>query len=120
MDASTNPFEAGLGWLVELDKGDFVGKSALLKIKRQGVKRKFVGFQVKGREVARSGYKIFKSGREIGKVTSGGYSPTLGVNIGFGYVPTELATVGTDINIIIRNKLAAAHIVNKRFYKREA
>ncbi len=120
MDTSTNPIEAGLEWLVDMGGGDFIGKSALLEIKRLGVKRKLVGFQVKGREIARSGYKIFKSGQEIGKVTSGGYAPTLGVSIGLGYVPIELATIGIDIEIIIRNKPVTAHIVNKRFYKRGA
>ena len=120
MDAGTNPFEAGLGWLVNLDKGEFIGKSALLEIKRQGVKRKLIGFQMKGREIARSGYKIFKSGQEVGEVTSGGYAPTLEVNIGFGYVPIELATIGSDIEIIIRNKPVPAQIVNKKFYKRGA
>jgi len=119
MDTETNPFEAGLGWLVDLGKGDFVGKSALLEIKHQGIKRKLVGFQMKGREIARSGYKIFKSGKEVGKVTSGGYAPTLGVGIGLGYVPIKLSSTGTDINIIIRNKPTPAQIVNKRFYKRE-
>ncbi len=117
MDTSTNPFEAGVGWLVNLENGEFIGKSALLEIKRQGVKRKLIGFQMKGREIARSGYLIFKSGKEVGKVTSGGYSPTLGVNIGLGYVPIELATIGTDIEIIIRNKPVPANIVNKRFYR---
>jgi aminomethyltransferase len=118
MDTGTNPFEAGLEWLVDLNRGEFIGKSALLQVKRQGVKRKLVGFQVKGREIARSGYKIFQSDHEVGKVTSGGYAPTLGVNIGLGYVPIELAAIGTDIEIIIRNKPVSARIVNKRFYKR--
>ncbi len=118
MDTSTNPFEAGVGWLVNLDNGEFIGKNALLDIKRQGVKRKLIGFQMKGREIARSGYLIFKSGQEVGRVTSGGYAPTLGVNIGLGYVPIELATIGTDIDIIIRNKPVPAYIVDKRFYRR--
>jgi len=118
MDTGTNPFEAGLGWLVDLEKGDFIGKSALLEIKRRGIKRKLIGFQMKNREIARSGYAIFHSGHEVGKVTSGGHAPTLGVNIGLGYVPVELAAIGTDIEIMIRGKLVAAQIVNKRFYKR--
>ena len=113
MDESTNPFEAALGWLVDLDKGEFVSKSALLEIKR-----KLIGFQMKGREIARSGYKIFKSGKEVGRVTSGGYSPTLSINIGFGYIPIELATIGNDIDIIIRNKPVKATVVKKKFYKR--
>lgn len=118
MNTSTNPSEAGLEWLVDLGGGDFVGKSALLEIKRQGVRRKLVGFQMGGREIARSDYPIFKSGQEVGRVTSGGYAPTLGVNIGLGYIPIEMASIGTDIEIIIRNKPVTAHIVNKRFYKR--
>jgi aminomethyltransferase len=120
MDRNTNPFEAGLGWLVEMDNGDFIGKSALLEIKRQGVKRKHIGFQMTGQGIARSGYKIVKCGQEVGKVTSGGYAPTLNVNIGFGYVPIELATIGTDIEIMIRNKPVAARVVNRQFYKRGA
>jgi len=64
MDTSTNPFKAGLGWLIDLDDGDFVGKSALLEIKRQGVRRKLVGFKMEGREIARSGYLIFKSDQD--------------------------------------------------------
>jgi aminomethyltransferase len=120
MDTSTNPFEAGLGWLVELDNGDFIGKSALLEIKRQGVKRKHIGFQMTGQGIARSGYKIVKCGQEVGKVTSGGYAPTLDVNIGFGYVPIELATIGTEIEIMIRSKPVAAQVVNRQFYKRGA
>jgi len=120
MDTSTNPFEAGLGWLVEMDNVDFVGKSALLEIRRQGVKRKHVGFQMTGQGIARSGYRIVKCGQEVGKVTSGGYAPTLGANIGFGYVAIELATIGTDIEIMIRNKPVAAQVVHRQFYKRGA
>jgi aminomethyltransferase len=120
MDTSTNPFEAGLGWLVEMDNRDFVGKSALLEIKRQGMKRKHIGFRMTGQGVARSGHKIVDCGREVGKVTSGGYAPTLDVSIGFGYVPIELATIGTDIEIMIRNRPVPAQVVNRQFYKRGA
>jgi aminomethyltransferase len=120
MDASTNPFEAGLAWLVDLDGRDFVGKTSLLEIRRQGIGRKLVGFKMKGREIARSGYSIFKSGQKVGKVTSGGYSPSLGVNIGLGYVPIELAVIGTEIEMLIRDKLVSAQIVNRRFYKKGA
>ncbi len=118
MDSSTNPFEADLGWLVDLDRGDFVGRKALLEIKRQGVKRKLIGFQVEGREIARPGYPIQSEGREVGKVTSGGYAPTLGINIGLGYVPLELSAIDTVIEILIRNKAVPARIVDRRFYKR--
>jgi aminomethyltransferase len=120
MDRSTNPFEAGLGWLVELNDGDFIGKSALLEIKRQGVRRKHIGFRVTGQGIARPGYMIVRGGQEVGKVTSGGYSPTLDVGIGFGYVPIELATIGTDIEIMIRGKPVAAKVANRQFYRRGA
>ncbi|MDD5081853.1 MAG: glycine cleavage system aminomethyltransferase GcvT [Dehalococcoidales bacterium] len=118
MDTSTNPFEADLGWLVDLDDTDFIGKQALQAANKWGIKRKLVGFQMNGREIARTGYSIYQSGREVGRVTSGSYAPTLGVNIGMGYVPIELATIGTDIQIMIRNQLVDARLVSKRFYKR--
>ncbi len=118
MDSSTNPFEVGLGWLVDFDRGDFVGREALLDIKQRGVARKLIGFQVDGREIARPGYPIVKSGREVGKVTSGGYAPTLDVNIGLGFVPVELSAVGTAFDIMIRNRPVPARVVSKRFYRR--
>lgn len=120
MDSSTNPFEADLAWLVDLDRDDFVGRDALLAIKRRGVGRKLVGFRMQGREIARPGYPLYKSGLEIGRVTSGGYAPTLGVNIGLGYVPIELSAIGTPIEVMIRNKPSPANIVSKRFHKRGA
>ena len=117
-DTSTNPFEADLAWLVDFDERDFVGKKSLLEIRHKGIKRKLVGFKIKGRGIARTGYSIFKSGQEVGKVTSGGYAPTLGVSIGLGYVPVELSSIGTGIDILIRGKMVTAQIVNKRFYKK--
>jgi len=120
MDKSTNPFEADLGWLVEMDSGDFVGKSALLEIKRRGITRKHVGFRMTGQGIARTGYKIVKSGKEVGQVTSGGFAPTLSANIGFGYVPIELAKLGTQVDIIIRNKPVAAEVARRQFYRRGA
>ena len=74
---------------------------------------------MKGREIARSGYTIIHSGQEVGRVTSGGHSITLGINIGFGYVPIEMATIGTEIEILIRGRPVAAQVVNKKSYKRE-
>ena len=117
-DASTNPFEAGLTWLVDFDERDFVGREALLEIRRQGIERKIVGFKIKGRGIARSGHFIFKSGQKVGKVTSGGYAPALGMSIGLGYVPVELSSIGTGIDILIRGKMVSAQVVDKRFYKK--
>ncbi len=118
MDSRNNPFEADLGWLVDFDREDFVGRKALLEIKQQGVRRKLIGFKMEGREIARPGYPILRSGQEVGRVTSGGYAPTLGVNIGLGYVPIELSAINTGIEILIRNRPVPARIVNKRFYMR--
>ncbi|HAV10184.1 MAG TPA: glycine cleavage system aminomethyltransferase GcvT [Dehalococcoidia bacterium] len=118
MDSNTNPFEASLGWLVNMEGSDFIGKKALIEIKQKGIKRKLIGFEIQGREIARNGYKIFKSGKEVGVVTSGGNSPMLNKNVGFGYVPVEMADINTSIDIMIRNKPVPAKIVNKKFYKR--
>ncbi len=120
IDTGTNPFEAGLGWLVDLDRDNFIGRASLLSISRRGVRRRLVGFQMSGREIARSSYLIFKFGKEVGRVTSGGYAPTLEFNIGLGYVPAELATIGGDIKVMIRDKLVMASIVSRKFYRRGA
>jgi len=117
MYENANPFEAGLAWLVDMDKGDFIGKPALENIKLNGIERKLIAFEMSGREIARTGYTIVKSGREIGKVTSGGYAPTLGISIGLGYVPAEFSSIGPEIEIVIRGKPVTARIVNRRFYK---
>jgi aminomethyltransferase len=117
-NTSTNPYEADLAWLVAFDERDFVGKSALLEIRRQGIGRKLVGFKIKGREIARSGYSILKAGQKVGEVTSGGYAPALGVSVGLGYVPVELSVIGTGIDILIRGKIISAEIVDRKFYKK--
>lgn len=115
IDTSTNPYEAGLGYLVNLNDGNFIGKQALLIIKNNGVQRKLVGFRMLSREIARRGYKIMKDDRKIGTVTSGGYAPTIGSGIGLGYVPAGLADIGTDIEIVIRNCPVKARVDNRRF-----
>ncbi len=118
MGPTTNALEAGLGWLVKFEDHDFVGKEALLKIQSQGLKRRLIGFQMGGREIARPGYKVVKDGQEVGEVTSAGPSPTLGINIGFAYVPIKMAELGTEIEIMIRNKPVKAIVTRKKFYKR--
>ncbi len=118
IDASTNPLDAGLGWAVKLDKGDFTGKAAIAKVKAAGPKRKLVGFEMKDRAIARHGYEVAINGEVVGKVTSGAPSPTLGKNIGLAYVPTAHSTIGTSLQIIIRNKPTEAVIVKTPFYTR--
>lgn len=119
IDATTNPLEAGLGWAVKLDKGDFTGKRALEKVKAEGPKRKLVGFEMKDRNVARHGYPVAINGTVVGVVTSGAPSPTVGKNIGLAYLPVEHSAIGTNFEVIIRNKPAEAVVVKTPFYKRQ-
>ncbi len=108
MDETTNPLEAGLGWITKLDVADFNGKDAILKSKQEGLKRKLVGFNVEGKMVARHGQDVYKDGIKIGHVASGSPSPMLGKNIGLAYVTTEHSKNGTEIEIDVRgNKIKA-------------
>lgn len=119
IDETTNPLEAGLGWVVKFDKGDFVGRAALEAIKREGVTRKIVGFEMTGRGIARHGYPIKDSaGQVVGVCTSGGPAPTLGKNIGLGYVPSALAEIGSKLIVDCRGKDVEAVVVKTPFYKR--
>jgi len=119
IDDEHTALEADLGWIVKFEKGEFIGREALLKQKEMGIHRKLVGFEMIGRGVARPHYKIFQAGKEIGQVTSGGYAPWLDKNIGLGYIPVEFANVGTELDILIREKLVPARVVPTPFYKRQ-
>jgi aminomethyltransferase len=118
IDEQTHPFEAGLGWVVKLEAGDFIGRDALCKIKAEGFDRKLVGFEMTGRGIARHGYPIVADGERVGEVTSGSPGPTVGRNIGLGYVPKALSKVGTALGIEIRGKQVGAVVVTTPFYKR--
>lgn len=121
MDGQTNPFEAGLGWVVKLSKENFLGKAALARIKANGVSRKLVGIEVQGPHTVRNGYRIYRRGREIGRVTSGPLSPTLaGRNLGLGYVGVEDADIGTEIEIDIRGRKHKARVAATPFCPRKA
>ncbi len=112
------PYEAGLGWVVKLDKADFVGKAALEEQKARGVERKLVGFTLEDRGIPRSGYRVFSGGEPVGVVTSGTMSPTLKIPIGLAYVPTALSAEGSTFEVEIRNKAVPARVVKLPFYKR--
>jgi aminomethyltransferase len=116
MDDSTTPLEAGLAWVVKLDKGDFVGRGALLKQKEAGLTRKLVGFVLTDPGIARHGYPVLQDGRKVGEVTSGTKSPTLGTSIGLAYVPTALAAEGSTFAVEIRGRAAAARVVKTPFH----
>ncbi|MGG6268225.1 glycine cleavage system aminomethyltransferase GcvT [Leptolyngbya sp. AN03gr2] len=115
---STTPLEAGLGWLVHLDtKGDFIGRSILEDQKQNGVKKRLVGLQMQGRNIARHDYPIFADGQEVGIVTSGTLAPTVGQAIALGYIPTELSKPGQLVEIGIRGKNYGAIVVKRPFYR---
>jgi aminomethyltransferase len=118
LDEQTNPLEANLGWTVKLDKGDFIGHDALLKVKEEGLKRKLIGIEMIERGVSRGGYAIYENDQQIGALTSGAPSPTLNKNIGMGYVEAAHAVAGKTVQIDIRGKRTAAQIVALPFYKR--
>ncbi|AKT39379.1 glycine cleavage system aminomethyltransferase GcvT [Chondromyces crocatus] len=119
IDETTNPLEAGLGWVVKLDKGDFVGRAALQRIKEQGQSRKLVGFEMVGRGIARHGYPLLSTtGERVGVCTSGSPGPTVGKNIGLGYVPVHMAAIGTQLIVDCRGRTIEAVIVKTPFYKR--
>jgi aminomethyltransferase len=117
IDATTNPLDANLGWVVKLDKGDFVGRDALLKVKEAGIARKNVAFELKDKGFPRQHYPIVIDGKKVGEVTSGTFSPMLEKGIGTGYVPTEYSKIGAQIGIDIRGKVIPAEVVKPPFYK---
>ena len=119
IDEARNPYEAGLGWVVKLDKGDFIGREALAKIKADKPAQRLVGFKLEGRGIPRQGYDIAVNGEVVGVVTSGTHSPSLGEAIGVGYVPRELAKQGSKFDVMVRGKALPAVVVKTPFYKRE-
>jgi aminomethyltransferase len=119
LNEQTNPLEARLGWTVKFDKGDFIGRAALLKAKEEGLKRKLIGVEMVERGVCRGGYAVYENNQRIGELTSGAPSPTLNKNIGMGYVAADKAVAGNTIHIDIRGKRTAAQIVALPFYKRK-
>jgi len=119
MDEDTNPLEVGLDWVVTTDDGaDFLGRDALVHVKEAGSSRQLVCLKAADRGIMRPGCPILSSGREAGKVTSGGYSPTLSVSIGMGFVPEEFGTEGTQLTVDVRGKPLDVQVVPRPFYKR--
>ena len=113
------PLEAGLGWAVKLDKGDFVGREAIAAMKESGASRRTVGFKLVERGGApRAHYEVQVDGRAVGQVTSGAFSPTLGENIGLALVDREVAGVGKPLDVVIRGKPVRAVQVKTPFYRR--
>jgi len=119
LDEHTSPIEAGLGFFVSFDKGDFVGRAALLDQKTNGVKKKSVAFRMTDKSAPpRPGYPIWANGNAVGTVVSGTQSPSLNAGIGLGYVPPEFAIAGTRIEIEIRGRRFPAEVVKKPIYRK--
>lgn len=116
MDRGVDPVSAGLGWTLAMDKGDFIGREAIARIKERGPERKLVGLSVAD-GVPRHGYAVLHEGMEVGKVASGTYSPTLGHGIATAYVPAALAKPGTVLTVAIRRKVAQATVTRRQFVK---
>ena len=118
IDDTVTPLEANLAWLTKLDKGEFVGREALLRQKQEGVPRKLVGFTVDdGRSIARHGYPVWYDEKPSGTVRSGTMSPSLGIPIGTAYLPTAGAKEGSKLEIDIRGRRASATVVKPPFYR---
>ncbi len=113
---SISPLEAGLGIFVKLDKEDFIGKSALAKQKAAGLSRRIVGFEMTGRGIPRAQMTVLHHGAAAGVVTSGGFAPSVGKNIGMALVDAGCAAEGTGLDIVIRDKPVMARVVKRPFY----
>jgi aminomethyltransferase len=117
MDESINPLEAGLSFIVKLDKGSFIGRDALLVVREAGLRQRLIGFEMVDRGIPRSECTVLVGGRTVGHVTSGSYGPTVDRNIGLGYVEPALAVVGQEIDVMIRDRALRARIVKLPFYR---
>jgi aminomethyltransferase len=114
-----SPLEANLGWICKFNKGDFIGRNSLLKLKEEGLKRKIVGFEMIDKGIARDEMEIYVGDEKIGVVTSGSPAPFLKKNIGLALLSAEFAKIGQEIKIDVRGRRMAAVIVPTPFYKRE-
>ena len=117
ISSTTNPIDAGLSWITDLNKDNFLGKTLLLDIKNKGPQRKLIGFKMLDKAIPRQGYSIYIGTNTVGKVTSGTHSPTLSYGIGLGYIQSNYTKIGQQIKIEIRGKLLDAEIVKTPFLK---
>ena len=118
MDASTTPLEAGLGWVVKLQKGEFVGREPLVAQVARGLGRRLVGIELDEPSVPRHGFPVWHHDARVGSVTSGAKSPTLGTCIGLAYVATDVAAPGTPLAVEIRGRRIPGRVVSRPFYRR--
>lgn len=119
LDDNTSPLEAGLGWSVKLEKGEFLGREAMQKQQKEGLPKALVCLKAEGKALPRQGYPVFDGDKQVGTVTSGSQGIFVGYPIACAYVPPSLAKVGTNLSIGIRETKAPAQAVKRPFYKRK-
>ena len=119
IDDTITPYEARLGWIVKPDQGDFIGRDALIEQKEKGVERRLAGFEMRGRGIARDGYRVFADGDDAGWVTSGSPAPFLEKNIGLCLLPASVAEIGRTIEIGVRQRRVEAELIRLPFYSRK-
>ncbi len=117
MDRGVDPISAGLGWVVAMDKGHFVGRDAIERVRIRGADRRLAGLVVSD-GMARPGYPVLHGGSEVGKVASGTYSPVLATGIATAYLPAELAQPGTEVEVEVRRRKVRAEVVRPPFVER--
>ncbi len=116
LDDEHTPLESGLGWITKVDKGDFVGREAIVRQKEEGVQRRLVGLRLTGKGFPRPSYAVLSDGEPVGVVTSGTVAPSLGYGVAMGYVPTGLAKPDTELEIEIRGRPVEAIVQRPPFY----
>ena len=113
----TDPFEAGLGWITKMKKGDFIGRAALEEVRKKGISRKLIGFKLAGKVFPRPHYPVYIGGIKVSEVTSGTFSPSLKKGIGLAYLPADKCEIGTSIEVEIRGIKQPGLVVETPFYK---
>jgi aminomethyltransferase len=116
IDETTNPLEAGLGWVVKPAKGDFIGRDAIEKLRAAGVARRLAGIEMVDRAIARHGYPVLKDGDTVGVVTSGSFGPSVDRAIALAYVPVAHSNVGSELAVEIRGQARPARVVRTPFH----
>lgn len=119
LDENTSPLEAGLGWSVKLDKGEFSGRDAMKKQQSEGLPKALACLRSEGKALPRQGYPVFSNDKQVGTVTSGSQGIFVGYPIACAFVPPDLAKVGTKLQVGIRDTKVNAEVVKRPFYKRK-
>jgi aminomethyltransferase len=118
LEEDTDPIHAGLGRSVKFDKGEFVGREALLRLREDKSRPVRVGLELRGKRIARDGSSILRDNQKVGRVTSGTFSPTLQKVVAMGYIDAANAAIGTELEVDVRGKTESARIVSLPFYRR--